>query len=344
MSSDTQSRKWQLTINNPIEKGWSHDAIKMALTDEFKEITYWCMCDEVGSETQTYHTHVFIFRKNAIRFSKVKKIFTGFHIESAKGTCEQNRAYILKEGKYESKSETNLKDTFEEFGEMPQEAQGKRTDLHVLYDMIKDGSSDYEILEHNPAYMNRLDAINRVRETIRYEEFRNVRRLEMHVEYWYGAPGTGKTRGVLDRYGDSNVYVVSDYSHPWDDYRGEDVVLFDDINTNLVSINDLLRWLDVYPLRLPCRYNNKTACYTKVFITSNTALDCQYIHIQKWEPSVWDAFLRRIHCVKEFTEDGYLKDYKNMDEFMARYSSSSSRGFEQLSLEQLGEVNNLFNR
>ena len=121
MSVDILRCKWLLTINNPIEKGWSHDAIKMALTDEFKEVTYWCMCDEVGAAAQTYHTHVFIFLKNAIRFSKVKKIFMGLHIEVARGTCEQNRAYILKEGKYESKSETSLKDTFEEFGEMPQE-------------------------------------------------------------------------------------------------------------------------------------------------------------------------------------------------------------------------------
>ena len=30
-SKDTQSRKYQLTINNPADKGLDHDAIKKAL-------------------------------------------------------------------------------------------------------------------------------------------------------------------------------------------------------------------------------------------------------------------------------------------------------------------------
>ena len=339
---DTQSRKWQLTVNNPEEKGWTHSVIKKILEDEIKNVTYWCMCDEVGAETQTYHTHLFIFRKNAIRFSKVQKAFGGFHIEQAKGTCEQNRDYIRKEGKHGDKSETNLRDTFEESGEMPVESQGKRTDLHVLYELIKDGNSDYEILEHNPFYMNRLGTISQVRETLRYEEFRNVRRLDMHVEYWFGAPGAGKTRGVLDRYGDTNVYMVTDYSHPWDDYRGEDVVLFDDIDTSRVTVNDLLRWLDVYPLRLPCRYNNKSACYTKVFITSNLPLDCQYTHVQENEPSVWKALLRRVHCVKEFGKDGFLKSYETMEQFTNRHKTRGNGGFVQLSLGDADKALDMF--
>ena len=28
MAKDTQSRKWQLTINNPVEHGFTHDKIK----------------------------------------------------------------------------------------------------------------------------------------------------------------------------------------------------------------------------------------------------------------------------------------------------------------------------
>ena len=28
MAKDTQSRKWQLTINNPVEKGFTHDKLR----------------------------------------------------------------------------------------------------------------------------------------------------------------------------------------------------------------------------------------------------------------------------------------------------------------------------
>ena len=66
----------------------------------------------------------------------------------AKGTSEQNRDYVFKDGKWATsdKSETNLKDTHEEWGTMPVERQGKRNDIDDLYDMIKRGLTDYEIL------------------------------------------------------------------------------------------------------------------------------------------------------------------------------------------------------
>ncbi len=65
--ADTQSRKWQITINNPIEKGFSHDKIKEVL-EEFKTLIYWCMSDEIG-ENGTFHTHIYIHSKSAIRFT-----------------------------------------------------------------------------------------------------------------------------------------------------------------------------------------------------------------------------------------------------------------------------------
>ena len=40
-----QSRKWQLTINNPAEKGITHKVLKESLA-KFAGMLYWCMCDE----------------------------------------------------------------------------------------------------------------------------------------------------------------------------------------------------------------------------------------------------------------------------------------------------------
>lgn len=62
--NSTKSRKFQLTFNNPQEHGYSHEAIKNILSS-FKNITYWCMCDEKG---QTYHTHLYLYSPNAILF------------------------------------------------------------------------------------------------------------------------------------------------------------------------------------------------------------------------------------------------------------------------------------
>ena len=136
----TQSRKWLLTINNPLDHDLSHKDIIDKL-NTLKKLNYWCLCDEIG-EKGTYHTHVFLYRVNPILFSTLKKSFDTAHIDAARGTIQENRDYIRKEGKYADsiKAETNIKETFEESGEAPEERQGSRTDLqrssNSLYRMI----------------------------------------------------------------------------------------------------------------------------------------------------------------------------------------------------------------
>ena len=94
-----------------------------------------------------------------------------------------------------------------------------------------------------------------------------------------------------------NVFRITDYLHPFDLYKGQDVILFDEFRSSL-KIQDMLNYLDGYPLELPCRYANKIACYTKVYLISNISLESQYMNIQLDSPETWDAFLRRIHTVE----------------------------------------------
>lgn len=201
MEKDTQSRKWQLTINNPLEKGLTHSTIK-EIMENFKTVEYWCMCDEVGLEENTPHTHIFFYSANGVLFSKVKKYFEKAHIEHCKGTCSQNRDYIRKEGKYKNdeKIKTNLTETFEEFGTMPTERQGARNDLADLLDMITAGLDTSTILEQYPNYMLQLDKIERTRQIMLESKYKNVFR-NMEVQYIFGAPGSGKTRGVMEKFG-----------------------------------------------------------------------------------------------------------------------------------------------
>lgn len=119
MQDKTQSRKWLLTINNPVDKDLNHENIKLIL-GKFKAVKYWCMCDEIGAEG-TYHTHLFIQGGTPIKFVTVKNKFPTAHIDYCRGTNQDNRDYIRKEGKYKgsSKEETNLRETFEESGDLP---------------------------------------------------------------------------------------------------------------------------------------------------------------------------------------------------------------------------------
>lgn len=313
---DSQSRKWMITINNPLDKGFSHDKIKEVLST-IRNLDYWALCDEIGNEKHTLHTHIIIHRGGALRFSTLQKMFPpGSQLDNLRGTMQQARDYIRKEGKYKgsNKEETNLKNTFEESGIVPDEKQGQRSDLIALYDMIKDGKTNYEILEDNPNYMMQLEKVERCREILRYEEFKNTVR-EMHVEYWYGDPGSGKTSGVYALYGGfDKVYRVTDCRNPWDGYKGQDVILFDDFREYDFDISLLLKWLDIYPLELPCRYNNKQACYTKVYFTSNVSFDKLFKDVQDKDSKTWEAFCRRFSVIKEFYK-GSVFEYKGYTDY-----------------------------
>ena len=312
MDDKTQSRKWLLTFNNPEKFGFTHDNIRAALST-IKNLDYWCMCDEIGKEG-TYHTHLFLYRKNQMRFAQIKSKFPTAHIDYCRGTTQENRDYVRKEGKYKGtdKEETNLKNTFEEFGDCPFEEQGKRNDLNELYALIKDGLSDYDIIESNPKYMTQFNKIDRCRQVLLEEKFKNTFRY-LQVEYWFGATGRGKTKTVMEHYGYENVYRVTNYKYPFDGYRGQDVIVFEEFFDS-IRIQDMLTYLDGYPLELPCRYNNKIACYTKVYILSNVPFDQQYRDVFREYPETFRAFRRRINCIKEFGKDG-LVSYESVEDY-----------------------------
>ncbi len=311
-----QSRKWQITINNPDEKGMSHDVLKEIMS-KFKSCVYYCMCDEIGQQ-ETYHTHLYFVCKGGVEFETVRKRFRQIaHIEYCNGTSQQNRDYVRKEGKYlkDKKHETNLIDTFYEWGEMPIERQGARNDLVELLDMVKAGKTNVEIIEENANYCFSIDKIDRVRMSYNEENYKNVFRT-LDVTYVFGKAGTGKTRGVMDSYGYSNVYRITDYNHPFDMYGGQDVILFDEFRSSL-KITDMLNYLDGYPLMLPARFSNRVACYTKVYLCSNIELEKQFTSIQKEEKETWRALLRRINRVVEYTDNERI-EYATVDEYFSR--------------------------
>lgn len=311
MEKDTRHRKYQLTINNPGE-AWTHEKIREAL--EKLNLRYYCMADEVGLQEGTHHTHIFLATNlSAIRFSTVKKLFPTAHIEPAQGTSEENRAYIMKSGKWQDdpKAHTIVPGTFEEFGECPIEHPGERTDLAILYEYIKDGLSNFEIMEANPDYMLNLEKIERARQAIREQQYRGTFR-QLETTYIWGPTGTGKTRGVMEGQGYSGVYRVTDYAHPFDSYAGEEVLLLDEYASNF-KIRDLLNYLDGYPLTLPARYSNRVACYTRVYIISNLCLTKQYPEIQYESPATFGALLRRIQKVRRYTGPGEYEEYSTAE-------------------------------
>ena len=305
MGNNSQSLKWSLVINNPLEAGLDHTAISEKL--HLFSPDYYCMADEIAT-TGTYQTHVFFYAPSPSRFSTVKKRFPIAHIEKAYGSVQENRSYLRKDGRWADtdKAETSVPGTFEEWGEAPPERAEKHPEMFRLVQNIRDGMTTTEIIDDNPAMAFRVRDIDLLRQTLTAEKYA-VENRPLEVSYLYGASGAGKTRSIYEAHDPRSIYRVTNYRAAkgisFDGYHGQEVLVFEEFSGQ-VPIEDMLNYLDIYPLSLPARYNDKTACYTTVYITSNLPLEKQYRGEQWDRPETWRAFLRRIHTVIEYLPDG----------------------------------------
>lgn len=117
---------------------------------------------------------------------------------------------------------------------------------------------------------------------------------EMQVTYICGQVD------IRRKYGGKRVYKVSNGKYPWGEYRTtKDIIVFDNFDSSF-PIEDMLNYLDGYPLRLKTKHGCKWAEYKKVYILSTLDISEQYKEIQREQPAMWNAFLRRIHKVIEY--------------------------------------------
>ena len=309
MPNNSQSRKWALTINNPQECGLNHEVIAEILMKFSPD--YYCMADEIAS-TGTYHTHVFMLCSSPVRFSTIKGRFPTAHIEKAYGSALQNREYIAKSGKWAEgeKAETVVAGSFREHGNIPTETEEKDPEMFKLIQNIRDGMTPTEIIEDNPKMAFHIRDIDTIRQTLLAERYAAENR-DIEVVYLFGMSGAGKTRYIFSKYDPRDIYRVTNYRNgkgvSFDGYHGQDVLVFEEFHSQ-VPIEEMLNFLDIYPLFLPARYNDKVACFTKVYITSNLPLDAQYKAVRWNHYETWQAFLRRIHKVIEYNQGGSVKE------------------------------------
>jgi len=319
-----QSRRWFLTINNPLKYGYDHNTLKNICSLKFKSIQFFALCDEIGANESTYHTHILLVFNSGVRFSTIKKQLKEAHIDKCRGTIKDCLNYMQKKGeKHADKAETSIKGTYETWGSY-KEQKGIRPDMEELFQMITvEKLSNHEILQANNDYILECDKIDKVRSMYLQSQFRDKPRLDLQVIYVYGVTGTGKSRKILEEHGYANVYRCTDYSHPFDNYFMEEVLVLEEFRSSL-SISDMLNYLDIYPIQLKARYSNKIACYNYVYICSNIPLEQQYKELQQDEPESWNALLRRIKKVKQYESEEKIVTYNSVEEYLNRSSDFTS--------------------
>ena len=312
---DSQSRKFHVVINNPLEKNFDHGRIQEVLQG-FRGLRYACFADEIG-ETGTFHTHIYVLLKNPTRHSTMRRAFNNqAHIEVAKGTSQENRAYIAKEGKWKlsAKQNTSL-GTFEEIGSCPDEQPGRRTDLFDMYELLKAGATDYEVLETNPNLIRYIGHMEKVRYALAKENSRTAFR-NVSVSYYYGGNGTGRRSQIYAAHNADDIYRVNEYKNPFDNYNNQPVLCLDGYK-ECFPLKELLSYLEGFPMtQLRARYSNKYANYTQVYIVSTCPLGEQYKADQFNDPDDWHALLRHIDDVCEFLPDGKKRRFTITDDYL----------------------------
>ncbi len=316
MATNSQGRKWTLVINNPNEHEITTELIRELLLKFVPD--YYCFCREIGNKTKTEHIHIFIYSTSPIRFSTLKNRFPIAHIEKAYGSVKQNVDYIKKEGKWQftDKTETIVEGSFEEYGIIPSESQEEDPIMYQLLEDIKDGKTTMQIIEDNPSLAFRIKDIDTIRQTYLADKFSRENR-DITVFYISGDTGVGKTRGIFEKHGAENICRITSYNRSgrgvlFDNYNSsQDVLVFEEFHSQ-VPIEDMLNYLDIYPIMLPARYNDKVACYTKVYITSNIPFEDQYQEYGATlgRRTVLNAFRRRVHNILEYKNDGTIIEHK----------------------------------
>ena len=284
-----QSRDWMMTVR---AEGHTEDEVRSL----FERIgTGAVFQKEEGGETGYVHFQCFLQTASPMRWSTLKGHLTkaGFkdaHLEARKGS-------VADCVKYCTKQDTRIGEPVYVGDIRMKDGQGSRTDLGEMRAKILDGYSVDDVLledvESKAAKCTKwLNELAAARDRRAYG--RQMRDLEVH--YLWGAPGVGKTSYVYSRHPIEDIYRVTDYQHPFDEYDRQNVLVLDEYDSQF-DWEKLLCYLDRYPLVLPARYHNHQACYTIVWLISNKPFAEQY-------PSISGE--RRFAFIRRLTDSSHM--------------------------------------
>lgn len=263
---NTRSRGYILTIPY-IDKNNNKIKIK-EIYEKLNEYEYFVLQVEKGLETGYVHYQLYLENSNPIYFSSLKNKFPTAHIEPREGTKKQAYDYC-------TKLDTRLHGPFE-YGIRPNFTNEKKAVKKLKEDMLNDiigGMSDKELLINYPTIFD-LKNVNEYRQILGVNLYLDNRDLD--ITYIWGGAGVGKSSFIRLKHSPKDIYIVSDYQRdPFGGYRGQDVIVFEEYRSAF-QLSEFLQYLDIYPLELPARYNNKQALYTKVYIISNWSAEEQY--------------------------------------------------------------------
>ena len=155
------------------------------------------------------------------------------------------------------------------FGTKPVKEQGRRSDLETVRERVSAGESMKEIA---------LTCVN-------FQALRGAELLYKYLEmerdwkpevFWcYGPTGTGKTRWAM-RQCKGRRWVSMDTLKWFQNYDGQEDVIFDDFRANHCSFSFLLRLLDRYPCQVENKGGSRQFLAKRIFVTTPNPIQATF--------------------------------------------------------------------
>lgn len=242
---------------------------------------YGIVGEEIAPNTGTLHLQGFCNLHKPMRFNKIKKhLANTIHIEKANGSDTDNQKYCSKSGIY--------------FEAGTPCGQGHRSDLQAVVETIARGNTKIQDLAslHPTTFIKYHRGI---REYLRMAAPIPKREHKTIVHYFWGPPGSGKSRRALEEAKATNEDI---YYKPrglwWDGYNQQPNVIIDDFY-GWIKYDEMLKIMDRYPYKVQIKGGFEEFTSKHIWITSNIDTDLLY----KFTGYNDTAFVRRIE-IKEY--------------------------------------------
>lgn len=257
-------------------------------TDSWSGTTWWYIRHEADEEVSQSHWHLVLRFKNPIPFENIKSVFPYGDIENAKSVknCVQYLVHANDESKVQyswDNIKTNCKDMTPY--KIKSDSQNEVTIQKIMEQIDKGEIREYNQFTLIPIelwskYKSRIEnALTYYRERVCMEKNR-----EINVVFMSGPTGVGKTT-FAKQYCDGakkSCCISSSSNDPMQDYKGEDVLILDDMRDDSYSFTDLLKILDNHTKStVKSRYHNKAFIGDIIIITSYRPITDWYFNIEK---------------------------------------------------------------
>lgn len=235
------------TLNNPTE-------LEISNLNNFLETVNYAIYQRERGSNGTEHLQGYICLGKPTTFTKWKTICgRRAHIEAARGTAEENKAYC-------SKEDTRIAPPVE-FGVLP--SPGRRSDLAGIIAAARDVTIKMaDVLETDAeSYLRYHRGIHAIRSL-------SFGRRDWKTEiFWFWGPtGTGKSREAYARA--PNAYWKAGGTKWWDGYDGHEDVIIDDYRKDLCPFHELLRLFDRYPMMVEMKGSSISFIPKRIFVTT----------------------------------------------------------------------------